>query len=124
MNKFVREELRVQHGSSIDCDVAGARTSTSDRMWCCSMDRNRFKPWHSDQDDEERNARARKAYTALLTVTARTPDNEDYRNFSNEVSPEYRGRGRGPALQSCPLKFISEQEVLAKNSLAPKTEVK
>lgn len=50
------------------------------------MDRNRFKPWLAERDSDERNARARKAYTALLTVTARTPDNESYRNFSNEVS--------------------------------------
>ncbi|XP_034234224.1 LOW QUALITY PROTEIN: atrial natriuretic peptide receptor 1 [Thrips palmi] len=50
-----------------------------------SMDRNRFKPWHAEGDTDERNARARKAYSALLTVTARTPDNESYRNFSNEV---------------------------------------
>jgi atrial natriuretic peptide receptor A len=37
-------------------------------------------------DTTERNERARKAYGALLTVTARTPNNDAYRNFSVEVS--------------------------------------
>lgn len=37
-------------------------------------------------DTEERNERAKKAYGALLTVTARTPNNDAYRNFSVEVS--------------------------------------
>ena len=36
-------------------------------------------------DSEERNARARRAYQALLTVTIRTPDNEEYLNFSREI---------------------------------------
>lgn len=36
-------------------------------------------------DTDERNEKARKAYQALLTVTARTPDNEEYLNFSREV---------------------------------------
>lgn len=36
-------------------------------------------------DTEERNEKARKAYQALLTVTARTPDNIEYLNFSREV---------------------------------------
>jgi hypothetical protein len=46
---------------------------------------NRHNPWYVKEDSEERNKRARKAYTALLTVTARTPNNEAYRNFSLEV---------------------------------------
>ncbi|XP_046686869.1 atrial natriuretic peptide receptor 1 isoform X2 [Homalodisca vitripennis] len=46
---------------------------------------NRHNPWYVKGDTDERNARARKAYTALLTVTARTPNNEAYRNFSYEV---------------------------------------
>lgn len=56
------------------------------RFWsvCCSM--NTHTPWYVKNDTDERNARARKAYTALLTVTARTPNNEAYRNFSYEVS--------------------------------------
>ncbi|XP_054258597.1 atrial natriuretic peptide receptor 1-like [Macrosteles quadrilineatus] len=46
---------------------------------------NRHNPWFVREDSAERNARARKAYSALLTVTARTPNNEAYRNFSFEV---------------------------------------
>uniref|UniRef100_A0A1B6L105 Guanylate cyclase n=1 Tax=Graphocephala atropunctata TaxID=36148 RepID=A0A1B6L105_9HEMI len=46
---------------------------------------NRHNPWYLKGDTDERNARAKKAYTALLTVTARTPNNEAYRNFSYEV---------------------------------------
>ena len=36
-------------------------------------------------DTEVRNEKARKAYQALLTVTARTPDNQEYLKFSREV---------------------------------------
>lgn len=46
---------------------------------------NTHNPWYVKNDTDERNARAKKAYTALLTVTARTPNNEEYRNFSYEV---------------------------------------
>lgn len=38
-----------------------------------------------ESDTEEKNEKARKAYQALLTVTARTPDNIEYLNFSREV---------------------------------------
>uniref|UniRef100_A0A146M109 Guanylate cyclase n=2 Tax=Lygus hesperus TaxID=30085 RepID=A0A146M109_LYGHE len=40
-------------------------------------------PWYIEGDKD--NERAKKAYTALLTVTSRTPDTPDYRNFSDEV---------------------------------------
>ncbi|XP_035213061.1 receptor-type guanylate cyclase gcy-28-like, partial [Stegodyphus dumicola] len=43
------------------------------------------KPWLKVNDTEERNSRARLAYEALLTVTARIPDTEEYKNFSREV---------------------------------------
>lgn len=46
---------------------------------------NTHTPWYVKNDTDERNARAKKAYTALLTVTARTPNNEAYLNFSYEV---------------------------------------
>lgn len=55
-------------------------------MWwwcCCSM--NRHNPWYVKGDSRERNEKAKKAYTALLTVTARTPNNQAYTNFSTEV---------------------------------------
>ncbi|XP_053977333.1 atrial natriuretic peptide receptor 1-like isoform X1 [Hylaeus volcanicus] len=50
-----------------------------------SSDNNSKDPWRLDTDTEERNEKARKAYQALLTVTARTPDNFEYLNFSREV---------------------------------------
>ncbi|KOX79706.1 Atrial natriuretic peptide receptor 1 [Melipona quadrifasciata] len=48
-------------------------------------DNNSREPWRVETDTEERNEKARKAYQALLTVTARTPDNVEYLNFSREV---------------------------------------
>ncbi|KAK9308862.1 hypothetical protein QLX08_001278 [Tetragonisca angustula] len=50
-----------------------------------SSDNNSREPWRVETDTEERNEKARKAYQALLTVTARTPDNVEYLNFSREV---------------------------------------
>ncbi|XP_055925455.1 atrial natriuretic peptide receptor 1-like isoform X2 [Argiope bruennichi] len=43
------------------------------------------KPWLRDNDSEETNVRAKYAYEALLTVTARIPETEEYKNFSREV---------------------------------------
>lgn len=43
------------------------------------------QPWKRENDTDERNSHARKAYEALLTVTARIPDTEEYKNFSREV---------------------------------------
>lgn len=48
-------------------------------------DINLKEPWKIEGDSDERNQKARKAYEALLTVTARTPDNDEYRNFSNAI---------------------------------------
>lgn len=48
-------------------------------------DNNSREPWRVETDTEERNEKARKAYQSLLTVTARTPDNAEYLNFSREV---------------------------------------
>ncbi|KAK0169149.1 hypothetical protein PV327_002895 [Microctonus hyperodae] len=50
-----------------------------------SSDNNSKEPWRMESDTDERNEKARKAYQSLLTVTARTPDNEEYLNFSREV---------------------------------------
>ncbi|KMQ95630.1 atrial natriuretic peptide receptor a [Lasius niger] len=50
-----------------------------------SSDNDSKEPWRIDDDTDERNEKARKAYQALLTVTARTPDNLEYLNFSREV---------------------------------------
>lgn len=46
---------------------------------------NSMKPWEVIDDPPDRNERAKKAYSALLTVTAATPDNREYRTFSDEV---------------------------------------
>ncbi|CAN7983100.1 unnamed protein product, partial [Ixodes hexagonus] len=43
------------------------------------------KPWFREADPPDKNALAQRAYEALLTVTARTPETEDFRNFSREV---------------------------------------
>lgn len=51
----------------------------------CFSDNNSKEPWRVEDDTDERNEKARKAYQALLTVTARTPDNLEYLNFSREV---------------------------------------
>lgn len=51
----------------------------------CFSDYNSNEPWRVEGDTDERNEKARKAYQALLTVTARTPDNLEYLNFSREV---------------------------------------
>ncbi|XP_022162980.1 atrial natriuretic peptide receptor 1 [Myzus persicae] len=50
-----------------------------------SLNNGSLTPWYVGNDTAERNERAKKAYSALLTVTAREPDNEAYRNFSVEV---------------------------------------
>ncbi|XP_067133118.1 atrial natriuretic peptide receptor 1-like isoform X3 [Centruroides vittatus] len=49
-----------------------------------SKNENR-RPWYRLNDTIERNRRARKAYEALLTVTARTPETREYAEFSREV---------------------------------------
>lgn len=48
-------------------------------------DNDSTEPWRIDGDTDERNEKARKAYQALITMTARTPDNLEYLNFSREV---------------------------------------
>ncbi len=48
-------------------------------------DKATARPWYNASDTEERNAKARKAYEALMTVTLRKPTSPEYRNFSREV---------------------------------------
>jgi atrial natriuretic peptide receptor A len=43
------------------------------------------KPWFVAGDSEERNQKAKKAYQALLTITSKKPEDEEYNNFSNQV---------------------------------------
>ncbi|EDS31817.1 atrial natriuretic peptide receptor A [Culex quinquefasciatus] len=42
-------------------------------------------PWFVKNDTDERNQKAKNAYTALLQVVARQPEDEEYRRFSEEV---------------------------------------
>ncbi|XP_055636571.1 atrial natriuretic peptide receptor 1 isoform X4 [Toxorhynchites rutilus septentrionalis] len=50
-----------------------------------SMAATKKPPWYMRNDTEERNMRAKNAYTALLQVVARQPEDEEYRRFSDEV---------------------------------------
>ncbi|XP_065214464.1 atrial natriuretic peptide receptor 1-like isoform X2 [Planococcus citri] len=50
-----------------------------------NLDHSSLTPWYVKNDTYERNERAKKAYSALLIVTARTPNNEEYKNFSSDV---------------------------------------
>ncbi|KAL3886487.1 hypothetical protein ACJMK2_026472, partial [Sinanodonta woodiana] len=43
------------------------------------------RPWHRENDTDERNKKAKKAYEALMTVTLRKPTSNEYREFSDEV---------------------------------------
>lgn len=42
---------------------------------------NSLKPWKRNNDTYENNEKARKAYEALLIVTAREPEYDQFRNF-------------------------------------------
>ncbi|KAL8621365.1 hypothetical protein ACOMHN_053386 [Nucella lapillus] len=43
------------------------------------------KPWYRENDTKERNAKARQAYEALMTVTLRKPTSPEYKAFSKTV---------------------------------------
>lgn len=43
-------------------------------------------PWYDKNDTVENNKRAKKAYTAMLTVTPKQPNDDAYTKVSNEVS--------------------------------------
>ncbi|XP_071083341.1 atrial natriuretic peptide receptor 1-like isoform X2 [Haliotis cracherodii] len=43
------------------------------------------RPWYNEDDDAERNNKARIAYEALMTVTLRKPTSPEYKIFSTEV---------------------------------------
>jgi len=46
--------------------------------------------WHRENDTQERNENARIAYEALMTVTLRKPDSDEYKVFSNKVKERSR----------------------------------
>lgn len=50
-----------------------------------SMSATISQPWKNSTDTLENNLRAKKAYTALLTVIAKQPVHEEYMNFSTEL---------------------------------------
>lgn len=50
------------------------------------------QPWYEKNDTDLNNERAQKAYTAMLTVTPKQPNDNEYTRVSNEVSG-YLGRG-------------------------------
>ncbi|KNC29816.1 hypothetical protein FF38_01511 [Lucilia cuprina] len=43
------------------------------------------QPWYDKNDTKENNLRARKAYTAMLTVTPKQPNDDEYTRVSNEI---------------------------------------
>lgn len=43
------------------------------------------RPWLEENDSDDRNKKAKKAYEALLTITTRKPNNEEYQKFSDDV---------------------------------------
>lgn len=43
------------------------------------------KPWYDANDTDTRNDQAKKAYQALLTITTKKPEDEEYQEFSNQV---------------------------------------
>ena len=43
------------------------------------------KPWFRENDTEERNQKAKRAYEALMTVTLRKPTSPEYKQFSKTV---------------------------------------
>ncbi|XP_023227111.1 atrial natriuretic peptide receptor 1-like [Centruroides sculpturatus] len=56
------------------------------------------RPWYRASDDAERNQKAKAAYDALLTVTARIPDTNEYAEFFRAVkriAKEERGYDYG-----------------------------
>ncbi|XP_050335599.1 atrial natriuretic peptide receptor 1 isoform X2 [Bactrocera neohumeralis] len=44
-----------------------------------------WRPWYDKNDTTENNERARKAYTAILTLTPKQPDDEAYTTVSNKI---------------------------------------
>ena len=58
---------------------------TSPHLTCPTRKQQIERPWYRADDPEDRNAKAKRAYEALMTVTLRKPDSADYRQFSREV---------------------------------------
>lgn len=54
-----------------------------------SMTATTKQPWNLTTDSVENNLKAKNAYTALLTVTAKQPEDEEYMAFSEEVMTNF-----------------------------------
>lgn len=50
-----------------------------------SMSATTTQPWYNASDLPENNERAKNAYSALLTVIAKPPEDEEYLTFSQEI---------------------------------------
>lgn len=49
------------------------------------MSPTKVQPWYKKNDTNENNERAKLAYTALLTVVAKQPNNNEYTEFSDRL---------------------------------------
>lgn len=47
------------------------------------------EPWKVETDTDERNERAKRAYSAVLTVTSPAPEKKEYLEFSEKVLQNY-----------------------------------
>lgn len=68
-------------------------------------------PWFVKNDTDERNQKAKNAYTALLQVVARQPEDEEYRRFSEEVSSTLAGHVQSEKANSWRLLTWAENNV-------------
>ena len=50
-----------------------------------SSEKKEDKPWEREDASPEENAKAKKAFEALMTVTLRKPTSPEYKNFSKTV---------------------------------------
>ena len=53
------------------------------------------EPWYRENDTEENNSAARRAYESLMTITLRKPDSAEYLNFSRQVVKRARHNAGG-----------------------------
>lgn len=65
--------------------VIDIKSSTLTEFSLCSISATTSKPWYNETDTTENNLRAKKAYTALLTIVAKQPVDNEYMRFSQEL---------------------------------------
>ncbi|KAL3231290.1 hypothetical protein MRX96_023338 [Rhipicephalus microplus] len=71
--------------AALELDMVGSGEYVFFSVELFSSRNDSRKPWFRKADPEAKNVLAQKAYEALLTVVARTPETEDFENFSQEV---------------------------------------